>query len=424
MSLLLKNARIVDPQSPHNGKNVDILIENGVIKSIKAGIKTDRNIKTIESGNLHVSPGWFDMQANFRDPGFEYKEDLASGMSAAAAGGFTGVAVMPSTHPPVHTKAEVEYIINKTTAITSPVQVHPVGCISYNLEGKDIAEMYDMHRSGAVAFSDDKKPVSNSGLLMRALLYSKNFNGLVISHCDDKSISQDGKMNEGVMNTRLGLKGIPALAEELMIARNIYLAEYTGARIHFSSVTTERSAELIREAKAKGLEVTASVNAHHLALDESLLEDFDTNYKVTPPLRTKSDTEALRKALADGTIDAIASDHSPEDIENKEVEFDHAAFGILGLETAYALVNTHRGKLRTETIVNRLAVRPREILNLEVPIIAEGEKANLTFFDPDIEWTFEPKHIRSKSKNTPLIGSTFKGRVLGVYNRKQAVVNK
>lgn len=424
MSLLLKNARIIDPQSPHNGKNVDILIENGVIKTIKAGIKTDRNIKTIESGNLHVSPGWFDMQANFRDPGFEYKEDLASGMSAAAAGGFTGVAVMPSTHPPVHTKAEVEYIINKTTAITSPVQVHPVGCISHNLEGKDIAEMYDMHRSGAVAFSDDKKPVSNSGLLMRALLYSKNFNGLVISHCDDKSISQDGKMNEGVMNTRLGLKGIPALAEELMVARNIYLAEYTGSRIHFSSVTTTRSAELIREAKAKGLEVTASVNAHHLALDESLLEEFDTNYKVTPPLRTKADTEALRKALADGTIDAITSDHSPEDIENKEVEFDHAAFGILGLETAYALVNTNRGKLRTETIVNRLAVRPREILNLEVPVIAEGEKANLTFFDPEMEWTFESKHIRSKSRNTPLIGTAFKGKVLGVYNRKQAFFNK
>lgn len=424
MNLLLKNARIIDPNSPHNGKNADVLIENGVIRAVKAGIKAEKGTKIIESGNLCVSPGWFDMQANFRDPGFEYKEDLVSGMNAAAAGGFTGVAVMPSTHPPVHTKAEVEYIVNKTVNAASPVQVHPVGCISHNRDGKDIAEMYDMHLSGAVAFSDDKRAVSNSGLLMRALLYAKNFNGLVITHCDDKSISQEGKVNEGVTSTRLGLKGMPALAEELMVARNIYLAEYTDTRIHFSSVSSARSVELIREAKAKGLEVTASVNAYHLALDETLLEEFDTNYKVTPPLRTKQDVEALRKAVADGTIDAITSDHSPEDIENKEVEFDHAAFGMLGLETAYALVNSAKGKLRTEVLVNRLAVRPREILNIPVPVIAEGEKANITFFDPESEWQFEAQHIRSKSRNTPFIGTKFKGRVLGVYNRKQLVINK
>lgn len=424
MNLLLKNARIIDPNSPHNGKNADVLIENGVIRTIKANLKADKGMKVIESGNLHVSPGWFDMQANFRDPGHEYKEDLASGMSAAAAGGFTGVAVMPSTHPPVHTKSEVEYIINKSTNVPSPVQVHPVGCLSHNLEGKEISEMYDMHLSGAVAFSDDKKPVANSGLLMRALLYAKNFNGLVITHCDEKSISQDGKMNEGVTSTTLGLKGIPSLAEELMIARNIYLAEYTDTRIHFSSVSTARSVELIREAKAKGLEVTASVNAYHLALDDSLLEEFDTNYKVTPPLRTKADIDALRKGLADGTIDAIVSDHSPEDVENKAVEFDHAAFGMLGLETAYPLVNMHKSRLRTEVLVNRLAVRPREILNIEVPSVTEGEKANITFFDPDMEWTFTSKDIRSKSRNTPLVGAKLKGKVLGVYNRKHLVVNK
>lgn len=424
MNVLLKNARIIDPNSPHNGTNADILVENGVIRSIKAGTRTDKGVKTVESGNLHVSPGWFDMQANFRDPGFEYKEDLATGMSAAAAGGFTGVAVMPSTNPPVHTKAEVEYIINKTQNISSPVQVFPVGCISHRHEGKELAEMYDMHLSGAVAFSDDKKSLANAGLLLRALLYSRNFNGLVMAYCDDASISQDGKMNEGVMNTRLGLKGIPALAEELMIARNIYIAEYADARIHFASISTARSVELIREAKARGLEVTASVNAHHLALDETLLGDFNTNYKVIPPLRAKADIDALKKGLADGSIDAIVSDHAPEDIENKEVEFDHAAFGMLGLETAYALVNTSKGKLRTEALVNRLAVRPREILHIPVPTIAEGEKANLTFFDPDAEWTFTEKDIRSKSRNTPLIGSRFKGKVLGVYNRKQLVINK
>jgi dihydroorotase len=424
MSLLLKNARIIDPSSPHNGSNADVLIESGVIRSIKTGIRIEKGIKTIESPNLHVSPGWFDMQANFRDPGFEYKEDLASGMSAAAAGGFTGVAVMPSTNPPVHTKAEVEYIINKTQYISSPVQVFPVGCISHKHEGKEMAEMYDMHLSGAVAFSDDKKPLTNAGLLLRALLYSKNFNGLVIAHCDDSSISQDGKMNEGIMNTKLGLKGIPALAEELMIARNIYIAEYSDCRIHFSSVSTARSVELIRDAKARGLEVTASVSAHHLAVDETALAEFDTNYKVTPPLRTKADIDALRKGVADGTIDVIVSDHTPEDVENKVVEFDHAAFGMLGLETAYSLVNTYKGKIRTEVLVNKLAVRPREILNLPIPSITEGEKANITFFDPEVEWTFTDKDIRSKSRNTPFIGSRFKGKVLGVYNRKQSLINK
>jgi dihydroorotase len=420
MNLLLKSARIIDPSSPHNGKKMDLLIENGIIKSIKATIKADKSTQVIESSSLAVSPGWFDMQVTFHDPGYEYKEDISSGTEAAAFGGFTGVALMPSTVPPVHTKAQVEYIKNKSKA--EIVDIYPVGTISHNHEGKDISEMYDMHLSGAVAFSDDKKPVSNAGLLLRALQYAMNFKGLIMTQCDDKSISQDGKMHEGSISTSLGLKGIPALAEELMLSRNISLAEYAGGRIHISSVSTARSVSLIKAAKTKKLNITSSVNAHHLALDDSSLEGFDTNFKVNPPLRTKADIEALKKGLADGTIDAITSDHLPQDTESKMTEFDYASNGMTGLETAFALVNTV-WDIGIDQIVNKLAISPREILNLNVPLIKEGEKANLTFFDTKSEWVFEEKHIRSKSKNTPFTGKKLKGKVLGIYNKGKFSLN-
>lgn len=421
MNLLLKSALIIDPNSPHKGKRQDILIENGVIRSIKGSVKAEKNVKVIEGKNLCASPGWFDMQVNFRDPGFEHKEDINSGIRAAAFGGFTGVAVMPSTNPPIHSKAEVEYIKNKSAG--EIVDVYPVGTVSHKLEGKDISEMYDMHLSGAVAFSDDKKPVADAGLLMRALLYAKNFGGTIMTHCDDKSISAEGKMNEGIISTTLGLKGKPALAEELMVARNIFLAEYTVAKIHISSVSTGKSVSLIKEAKAKKLNITASVNAHHLMLDDSMLTEFDTNYKVNPPLRTQADIEALKKGIADGTIDAIVSDHLPQDIESKAVEFDYADNGMTGLETAFALVNTVKGKISIEQLVNKLAIRPREILNLNIPSIKEGEKANITFFDPEHEWQFTEKHIRSKSRNTPFIGKKFKGKVIGICNKGKVSLN-
>lgn len=420
MNLLIKSAKIVDPNSAHNGKSADILIENGTIKSIKANIKAEKGIKNFEAKNLHVSPGWFDMQVNFRDPGFENKEDLLSGSKAASYGGFTGVAVMPSTHPPVHTKADVEYVKNKTKNLIT--DIFPVGALSHNMEGKDISEMYDMHLSGAIAFSDDKNSVANAGLLMRALLYAKNFGGLIITHCDEKSISLDGKMNEGETSTALGLKSSPALAEELMVARNIYLAEYTESKIHFTSISTAKSVDLIRQAKSKKLKVTAAVNVYNLMLDDSSLKDFDTNYKVNPPLRIKSDIEALKKGLADGSIDVIVSDHSPEDEESKKVEFDHAAFGMTGLETAFAIANSNRGKLTLEQLINKISIRPRQILNIEVPQIKEGEKANLTMFDPDLKWKFEEKHIQSKSKNTPFIGTSFTGKALGVCNNNSVVI--
>jgi dihydroorotase len=422
MNILLKSAHIIDSQSPHNGKVMDVLIENGIIKSIKSKISPDKNVKIIEAENLHVSAGWVDMQVNFCDPGFEHKEDLKSGISAASAGGYTGVAIVSSTNPPIHSKAEVLYIKNKTADFI--IDVYPIGTLSHKQEGQEIAEMYDMKQAGAVAFSDDKKTINNAGLLQRALLYAQNFEGLIITHCDDKSISQDGKMNEGITSTQLGLKGIPALAEEIMVERNIFLAEYTNAPIHIANVSTQKSVELIRRAKAKGLKVTASVNAYSIALDDTCLIDFDSNYKLNPPLRTKVDIEALRKGIIEGTIDVITSDHRPQDIESKDIEFDHASNGMIGLESAFGLINSNKGKIKLETIIETLTTNPRNILKLQPTIIKEGEQANITFFSPDLEWTFEKKHIQSKSSNTPFIGNKFKGKVLGIINKKQLHINK
>lgn len=420
MNLLIKSAKVVDLNSPHNGKTVDILIEGGKIKSIKSNIKAEKGVKTVEVPNLHVSTGWFDMQANFRDPGFENKEDLISGSKAASYGGYTGVAVMPSTYPTIHTKADVEYIKNKTKNLIT--DVFPIGTLSHKMEGNDISEMYDMFQSGAIAFSDDKVSVANSGLLMRALLYAKNFGGLIMAHCDDKSISLDGKMNEGEVSTSLGLKAMPSIAEELMVARNIYLAEYTESSIHLSSISTAKSVDLIRYAKSKKLKVTASVNAYNIMLDDSALNDFNTNYKVSPPLRTKADIDALKKGLADGTIDVIVSDHCPEDEENKTVEFDHAAFGMIGLETAFAVANSNRGKLTLNKLIEKITINPRQIFGLDIPQIKEGEKANLTMFDPDLIWTLKGKDIHSKSKNTPFIGTEFTGKALGIINNNSSLI--
>jgi dihydroorotase len=420
MKLLIQQARIIDPNSSSNGKVSDILIENGVITAIRENIHVEKEMEVFHAENLHVSPGWFDMQANFRDPGYEYKEDLSSGSAAAAFGGFTGVALMPSTNPPLHSKSEVEYIVNKTR--NSTVEIYPVGTLSHKLEGKELSEMYDMHLSGAVAFSDDKSPVQSAGLLVRALLYSKNFNRLIMTHCEETSITADGKMNEGITSTELGLKGMPALAEEIMLSRNIQLAEYAGASIHISSISTKGAVELVRKAKANGLKVSASVNAHHLGLEDSALMEFDSNLKVNPPLRDKSDRDALKKGLADGTIDVIVSDHSPEDSENKVLEFDHASFGMIGLETAWALANTHSG-LSQEQLVHKFSITPRKLLGLDVPSVSENTKANLSLYNPSLSWTFESSDIRSKSRNTPFTGHTFKGKALGIYNKGQLVRN-
>lgn len=415
MNIIIRTATIVSTGNPLNGQKKDIFVSDGIIKQIGENINAPANSKEIKSENLHVSIGWFDLNANFRDPGYEHKEDVYSGIEAAAAGGFTGIAVMPTTLPVTQSKSEVQYIINKAKGHL--VDVLPIGAVSQKLEGKILAELFDMQQHGAVAFADGKRSIVDAGLIQRALMYCKSFGGKVMTWCDDKNISMDGKVHEGETSTKLGLKGIPALAEELVVSRNIEIAEYCDAPLHFNCISTKKSVELIKNAKAKGLKITADVAAHQLFLDDSYLESFDSNYKVLPPLRTREHIDALIGGLSDGTIDAICSDHTPQDIESKQKEFDHAAFGIIGLESAYACINTAaKGKLKQEQIVEKLALSPRKILNLNIPEIKEGADANLTLFDPDAKWTFTEKDIKSKSKNTPFVGTTFTGKVIAVIN--------
>ncbi|MDN3546807.1 dihydroorotase [Mucilaginibacter aquaedulcis] len=413
MNLLIKSATILDPGSAFHQQIADILIENGLITRIAEDIEADAEL--IEAAGKYVSPGFFDLNCNIGELGLETKEDMYSGTSAAAAGGFTGVALMPNTIPPVHSKAEIEYLVNR--AKNNLVDVYPLGTISHKREGKDLAEMYDMYLSGAKAFTDGNRPVQDAGLMERALLYAQGFDALVFSYPEDTAIAGKAKVNEGEISTLLGMKGIPSLAEELMIARDLYLAEYTVSKIHFSTISTARSVELIREAKRKGIEVTCDVAAHHLVLTDEALLGFDSMYKVKPPLRTKDDVSALINGLKDGTIDAIVTQHTPHEVEFKDVEFEVAEFGITGFQTALALAL--RSGLPVELLIDKLAINPREILGVAVPVIAEGEQANLVLFDTDAEWEFNGKNNRSKSVNSPFMGQNLKGKVLLTYNNQQ-----
>jgi dihydroorotase len=413
MNILIKSCTLVSPASQHHLKVVDVLLENGVISKIAADIEPSET-KTIDAKGKYLSVGFFDLNANLGELGLENKEDFISGSAAAAAGGFTGVGVMPNTQPPVDAKAQVEYLKNRAKGLL--VDIYPYGTISQKKEGKDLAEMYDMTQSGAVAFTDGTAPVQDAGLMERALLYAKGFDALVISYPEDSAIAGKAKMNEGEMSTYLGMKGIPNIAEELMIVRDLYLAEYTQSKIHFTSISTAHSVALIKAAKAKGLKVTCDVTAHHLVLTEKALHDFDTHYKVKPPLRTNTDVEALLAGVKDGTIDAVVSQHTPHEIEFKEVEFETAAYGITGLQTALPLL--FKAGLNTQEIVEKLAISPRNILGLPQPEIKEGVQANLTLFD-ESEWDYTTENNYSKSKNSPFIGEKLKGKVWLTINNHQ-----
>lgn len=416
MNLLIKQTTIIDSTSSHNGRVVDILIEKGIITQIKKSIVPEKGIKTVEAEGLHVSAGWLDMQVNFCDPGYEHKETLDNGLRSASKGGFTGVALMSGTNPPLHNKGQIEYVVNRSK--NNIVDVFPIGTLSYNQEGKDLSEMYDMQLSGAVAFSDYKKTAKDAGLIVRALQYSQNINSFIITHCDDKTISHDGLMNEGITSTKLGLKGMPALAEEIMLQRNIQILEYTGGKMHIPTISTKGSVELIKKAKAKKLNITCGVAAYNLLLDDSELEGFDTNYKVNPPLRTKEDIDALKKGIADGTIDVIVSDHNPQDIESKDLEFDLADNGMVGLESCFGVLNAAlSSKLNLENIVDTLTKNPRAILGLFPVSVKEGVEANLTLFNPTKKYVFEKSHLVSSNKNSGFIGKELKGEVIGVFNK-------
>lgn len=411
-ALLLKSVTVLHPNSSFNGKVADILISDGKIAEIGADLSNTLDAEEIDCTGKYISPGFFDLNVNFCEPGLETKEDIESGTKAAAAGGFTGIAMMPNTNPPVHSKAEVAYIINKTSG--NLVSVFPLGSISYKREGKDLAELFDMNLSGAIAFTDGNIPVADSGLMSRALLYSKGFNGLIFSYAEDPQIAGNGNMNEGKASTYLGMKGIPALAEEIMVARDIALAEYNGSRIHFSTISTSGAVNLIRAAKKKGLQVSCDVAAHHLVFTEDSLNSFDSNFKVKPPLRTQADIKALIDGLNDGTIDAIVSQHTPHEIEFKDVEFEIASYGIIGLQTVLPLLI--QAGLSPEIISEKLSISPRRILGLPIPVFEAGALADLVVFDTETSWELNLKTSFSKSKNTPLFNQMLKGRVLLVCN--------
>ena len=417
MKVLIKKTTVVDPNSDWNGKKADVLIENGIISKIDGSID-DQEAEIIEFDNLHISPGWFDLHVNFREPGHEYKEDLLTGIDAAIAGGFTGVALMPSTSPPISNKSGIDFVLNKTQH--SPVDVYPCGTISADKKGKNLSEMYDMKEAGAVAFTDDKDSIEHSGLMSRALLYAKNFDGLIMSFPYDKTAQPNGMMNEGVTSTELGIEGIPALAEELQITRDLYLTEYNDSKIHFSTISSPRGLDLIAEAKEGGIHVSCDIAIHNLVLNDECIKSFDSNFKVLPPLRSEEERVELVEGLKDGTIDVICSDHSPEDVEHKNLEFGRANFGITGLETLFGLAVTHLSKILTlDELINKISINPRTILRVDVPIIKEGFEANLTLFDPAKEWTFYAKNSKSKSKNTPFDGCELVGKPLGIYNNKK-----
>lgn len=416
-SFLLRSVTVLYPRSEFYKKIIDVLITDGRIAGLGENINA-KDAKEIHMSGQYLAPGFVDLNANFGEPGQETKEDIETGSRAAASGGFTGVALMPNTVPPIHSKAEISFIVNRSRG--NMVNIYPLGALSKNREGKDLAELYDMSLSGAVAFTDGNRPVADSGLMSRALLYTKGFKGLIFSNPEDSAIAGKGKMNEGVISTLLGMKGIPALAEEMVISRDLYLAEYNDAPIHFSAISTLGSVDLIRAAKKKNIQVTCDVAAHNLVFDEEELSGFNSNYKVKPPLRTKEDIRALINGLKDGTVDAIVSQHTPHEIEFKNVEFEIASYGIIGLQTVLPLAL--KAKLSPEVIVEKLCVSPRRILSIPLPDLKMDAPAEFIVFNKDTEWEFNAANNFSKSSNSPLMNQKLKGRVTFICNNNQVFI--
>lgn len=419
MKIIIRSAKIIDSKSPFHNKTVDLLIADGIIEKIETSI-LDINDDTIEVkfDNLHLSQGWFDSSVSFGEPGYEDRETIANGLNVAAKSGFTAIALQPNTYPVIDNQSHINFVKSKAHGFAT--ELFPIGALTKACEGKDMAELFDMKKSGAVAFGDYNKSLDNANLLKIALQYVQDFDGLVITYAQDPNIKGNGVANEGIVSTKLGLKGIPNLAEELQISRNLFLLEYTGGKLHIPTISTARSAAMIKEAKTKGLNVACSVAVHHLVLNDEKLEGFDTRYKVTPPLRTENDRAALVKAVLDGTIDMITSDHNPIDIEFKKMEFDTAKNGTIGLESAFGALLTI---LPLETVIEKLTLG-KAVFGIENNSITEGSKANFTFFTPEGKSTFTTPNIFSKSKNSAFLGTEIKGAVYGILNQNQLVISK
>lgn len=418
MDILLRQVRIIDPSSPFHQQTKDILIQNGFI--VEIGEINNPTAQQLSIAGLCVSAGWLDIFSNFCDPGYEFKETLETGAAAASAGGYTDVMILPNTNPVIHNKAGIEYIVQRSK--TLPVTIHPIAAITKNTEGKELAEMYDMHQSGAIAFSDGTCTVQSPGLLLKALQYIKAINKTIIQVPDDKSISMPGFMNEGIISAQLGLQGKPAIAEELMIARDIELARYTNSKIHFTGISTAASVSLIKKAKKDGVSVTCSVTPYHLYFTDADLAGYDTYLKVNPPLRTKEDQTALKRGVSDGTIDCIASHHFPQNADHKIVEFEYAEYGMATLETSFAVVRTCLPELSLEKLVELFSINPRSIFDLPKASINKNEPASLSLFLPNEIWTVEA--LRSKSKNSPFLTKQLTGKALGIINKDKLFLNQ
>ncbi len=431
MNVLLKKAKIYQASSEFNLKQKDILVQNGVIVEIEDEIKVlsypDSTI--IESPNLSVSAGWLDMSVALTDPGFEHKESLVSLQNTALAGGFTGIMTLPNSKPTVQSKESIKYLTGFSKS--SPLDIYPSAAITKDCEGKEFTEMIDLHHAGAIAFTDGKHPIWNTDIFLKTLQYLSQFNGLLIDKPEDKYLALFGLMHEGVVSTTLGMKGIPALAEEMMILRDVELLQYafsneeipTSPVLHFNTISSARSVEIIRKAKAKNLPVSCSVAAHQLVFTDDSVAGFDSNYKVRPPFRSENDRLALVAGVKDRTIDVIVSDHCPQDEESKNLEFDLADFGVIGLETLFSSI-VHFTDIPIETLIDCICETPKKLLKLKESKIEIGENANLSLFDSSLKTNFNSNKLASKSKNSPFINTTLKGKIIGVINKNELVLTK
>ncbi|RNC90169.1 MAG: dihydroorotase [Allomuricauda sp.] len=417
MKVLLKSAKIIAPGNKvYHNKKRDILVNDGIIEKIAASITSPKGTSVIERTNLHVSLGWFDSGVCFGEPGFEERETIANGLKVAAKSGFTDILLNPNTHPSPDTSSAIVFLTDK--AKNHAVNLFPIGNMSVQGAGENLAELFDMKKAGAVAFYDYKHAITNANLLKIALLYVQNFDGIIFSYPQNAEVRGKGNVDESEVSTRLGLKGIPALAEELQIARDLFILEYTGGKLHIPTLSTAKSVKLVAEAKRKKLDVSCSVPVHHLVFDHSVLEEFDTNFKLSPPLRGKSDQKALIKGLQDGTIDFVTADHTPIDVEQKRVEFDNAAYGSLGLESAFGALNQ---QLQLEACIT-LLTKGRERFGIPTPEFKEGATAGLTLFNPEGEYTQTENRLESTSKNSAFLNHTLKGEVYGILNNGQLIL--